>query len=106
MARPGPMVTISVRFSFFQMKGVDQPVCRSEPGTWILRSVRQTCLPVLLSKAAMNSSLVVIDDDHEVAQLGERRGGTEIENGRRAFKRRVPEFLSVEIIRERPRPVT
>ena len=48
----------------------------------------------------MNSSLVVIDDDHEVAQLGERRGGTEIENGRRAFKRRVPEFLSVEIVRE------
>src|SRR5271156_6436890 len=54
MARPGPMVTISVRWEFFQMYGLDQPVCRSEPLTWIERSVRHACLPVFLSNAAMN----------------------------------------------------
>ena len=58
-------MTISVRWEFFQMYGLDQPVWRSEPWRWMERSVRQTCLPVFLSNAAMNCcfslSLTMID---------------------------------------------
>ena len=48
-------MTISVRPELFQMKGLDQPVWRSDPFRWMERLVRHTCLPVFLSNAAMNS---------------------------------------------------
>ena len=53
MATPGPCVISSVRTRFSQTNGVDHPVFRSG---CTVRGVRQSSLPVRVSKAATKLS--------------------------------------------------